>query len=136
MPSAEVSVLRNRLLENRIALMFSELRADGYCLAERDAEAIRHIFAANQALVKFDDGDADSTLEWMADFLRQHLLRAPLGEAAAASSNSRQGGLPEMQFSERTDPRSIELHHNAVRLQAEIPGMAYRDALSRASRRA
>lgn len=129
----EVEELRGQLLENRLALLFSELRADGYCLPERDAHGIRHIFASHQGSVRFDDGTAQQSLDWMASFLRQHLLKAPLGEAAPGFSRAPIAPLPQAHFSHRTDQRSITLHQGALHLQASQPGLAYRDALTRAA---
>lgn len=129
----EANALRSRLLESRVALLFSELRADGYCLPERDAQALRHIFATHESTVQFSDGTAEETLDWMNSFLRGHLQRAPLGEQAASAGRT-PAPAPDARFSQNTHPRSIALHQAAMRLQAESPGMAYRDALCMAAR--
>lgn len=117
--------LQSQLLESRVALLFAELRADGYCLPERDAQALRHIFAVHESTVRFDDGSAEATVDWMNAFLRKHLLRAPLGQASPPPEQL----APGVAFSERTLPASVALHQAATRLQGDTPGLPYRDAL-------
>ncbi len=139
-PQFSFAAMHAQLLESRLALIFSELRADGYCLADRDAQAIRRIVTgprSEASTAQFDDSVAGVTLDWLSGFLRQTLLRAPLGEAATPASN----GTRIPRFSEgsqlvvgHTDPRSIALHTNALQIQSQSPGMAYRDALRQASR--
>ncbi len=133
----EVAALRAQLMESRLTAMFAELRADGYCLPERDTEAIRQLFAvypADADAVTFSDGSSQPTLHWMSDFLRKTLLRAPLGEAAASSADRyAAAGTGTAAFSANTDPRSAVLHQAAMQLQHESPGLAYREALTRAA---
>ena len=135
-PISDPAQLHHELLSSRVALMFAELRADGYCLPARDAEAIRHIFQQHEATVSFSDGSAQSTLEWMAGFLRQHLVRAPLGEAApgvASLASPPLGVKGSAAFSDRVEPRSARLHRAAQEMQGATPGLTYRDALLRAA---
>lgn len=130
--------LQHELLESRLATMFAELRADGYRLPENDAAAIRRVVCAvrpENATVSFDDTIAGATLDWLSGFLRQSLLRAPLGEAVPNAAVSRHPADTAIPFSERTDPRSMSLHGLALNIQAESPGLTYRDALLRASKR-
>lgn len=138
--SPTMATMHAQLLESRLALMFSELRADGYCLADRDAQAIRTIVTgprSEASTARFDDSAAGVTLDWLTGFLRQTLLRAPLGQAAAGST----AGGTKPQFSEtppraaeRTNPRSMALHMSALHIQSQSPEMEYRDALRQASR--
>lgn len=133
--------LRTQLLDSHVSLLFSELRADGYCLADRDAQAIRAIITgprSEAAVEEFGEGDTSAhhgaaTLDWLSGFLRQTLLRAPLG--VAGDSGLQQFSHMSVQPDSRTGAGSAALHGAALQIQAQSPGMAYRDALCQASRR-
>lgn len=135
----QVAELRQQVREAHFAVLFSELRADGYCLGERDAHALRQLFASvdADATVHFDDGTAQPGLDWLAEFLRQGLLRVPKDQTPAAELQQRLAPAETAQFSrfsQRTDPQSLCLHQRALAIQNESPGFSYRDALSLASR--
>lgn len=128
--------LSARLLQSQVALMFADLRADGYHLAERDVRALTQIVSAGMVStdhVHFGDNSSQPALDWLSQFLRQTLLRAPLGESSTPSATAPSSAA---QFSERTLPASLALHNSALRVQADNPGMAYRDALGLAARQA
>lgn len=135
-PSApdEMRTLRSQVLQGRVALMFSELRADGYCLPEEDAAGIRHIFATQSGdVARFSDDDADAAVAWVGDFLRRHLVRVPLGEAAAPAAGVHATSPPITTFSDRVAPASLQLHQRVLSLQAAAPGLSYSDALRQAA---
>jgi len=130
--TSDLNAVKRELVESKLSLMFAELRADGFCLADRDAEAIRHIFATHDGVVNFADGSAQATLDWMSGFLKQVLLRAPLGEAAPPTGTaSRNAGAAAVgiAFSEKVSPQSAAIHQRALQLQAATPSLSYRDAL-------
>lgn len=130
----EVRTLRSQVLQGRVALMFSELRADGYCLPEEDAAGIRHIFATQSGdVARFSDDDADAAVAWVGDFLRRHLVRVPLGEAAAPAAGVHATSPPITTFSDRVAPASFQLHQRVLSLQAAAPGLSYSDALRQAA---
>jgi len=132
-PDDEVRTLRSQVLQGRVALMFSELRADGYCLPEEDAVGIRHIFATQSGdVAHFSDDDADAAVAWVGDFLRRHLVRVPLGEAAAPAVGGR-ATASVATFSHRVAPASLQLHQRVLSLQAAAPGLSYSDALRQAA---
>lgn len=133
-----LAAVRSQLQESRLALMFSELRADGYHVVDRDVQAIGQLLSGvihAPDEVRFSDATTQPALDWLSQFLRQNLLRTPLGETAGQNVPVQAMPAPTAQFSERTDPRSLALHNTALQIQSANPGLAYREALSRASRR-
>lgn len=137
-PGDTVQDLRRQVEEGRLALMFSELRREGYCLAEDDAAALGRLLASAHAggQEHFADNPDGDAIAWLQGFLRRTLQRAPLGvvdmPVAGAVAN---GGAPGVAFCDRTAPASFALHHAAVALQQGQAGLTYRDALLQASHR-
>jgi hypothetical protein len=135
-------------VEARMTELFSELRRDGYCLPEQDAEALQALvsFAAKAqheaggtpdtfCAVAFAESSrrVDAGVECLARILRQALPRAPLGEQGLPGTASASApAMPAVaQFSERVEPRSFALHQAAMQILAADPSLSYRDALLR-----
>lgn len=136
---AEVELLRRERRERKADALFAQLRSEGVCVPESDAAVLRQVFMAvddtaadNTASVAFGES-ADSLSCWLGDFLRRTSLRVPLGEAAQAAPAA-PGAPSAAVFSERADPRSVELHASALALMERDPRLTYAAALARAAR--
>lgn len=135
---AQMNDLQARLRDAQFTAFFAELRADGYCLSRRDADAIRQLFpdaGAADATVAFHDGSTAAGFEWLGSFLREKLMKVPAQQVATLNAAPQfPAGTNPVAFSERTLPQSMELHQRATALREDTPGLSYRDALTMASR--
>ncbi len=113
-----------------LAALFSDLRTEGYCLCDDDADALTALFSA-------ESPDASPGIDLLGRLLRKTLLRAPLDEETGGSgpvTAFNQAPGTARQFHERVSRESISLHQTALQIMAADPAMPYRDALLRAAR--
>ena len=122
----EVAELRTRAFGSELDAIFADAN-----LAGRDAGVLRALVTAQarDGIVRFADQQVD-LLDWLRAFLKRATPVVPLGEIGTAASPSPQ---PAEEFSERTDPRSLQMHQRAATLQAAEPGLPYVTALLRAA---
>lgn len=113
-----------------LAVLFSDLRSEGYCLPDEEAESLAALFSS-------ETSDASPGFALLGRLLRRALLRAPLeeqngtGEPVTAFYQTPGSA---RQFHERVSRESISLHQTALQIMAADPAMPYRDALLRAAR--
>lgn len=156
-PASEVSSKIQQQFAERVNVMFAELRRDGFCLAQDEADALVKLACLGTALldapnalaveaaeqaVSFAEDVIENGIATLDGILRRTLLRAPIGEAARDRGNGRSmsplrpGSVAfsdASACSNRVDPRSLSLHGAALQMMENEAGLAYRDALLQAA---
>lgn len=123
-PAAGVSTFG--AVSSRLQEMFTELRSEGFCLPDNDAQNLLALFSEAPAAPFSHPG-----IQCLERLLKQSLVRAPLG---AQGSPAVSGTYTAAAFSERCDPQSVSLHRSALQMMEGESGLSYRDALLRVCR--
>lgn len=134
---AQIAALQRELRGQAADAVFAELRGEGYALPDRHITALRHcVQAMHKDVIHFSETESLPVADWLREFLRATSPRVPLGTAARVSCSAPGAFPPDLhvQFSARTDPDSIDLHHRAVALMQHEPALAYSAALSLAAK--